>query len=132
MGSIRDSRYIGRRVRDRRKSLGMTQESLAELVGVSYQQVQKYEKGLSRLSPERLQQVATALGTPITYFFREDDGTKVGGIGARTTCQLGPRGTLSREEHRFLKMFRRLASPTHRALVMSLLRALTQRAARSG
>nr|WP_304363661.1 helix-turn-helix transcriptional regulator [Jiella sp. LLJ827] len=57
------------RVRSRRQMLGMSQTALAEQLGVTFQQVQKYEKGSNRISSSRLQQIADALGKPVSFFF---------------------------------------------------------------
>jgi transcriptional regulator with XRE-family HTH domain len=57
------------RIRERRAELGVAQEQMAELIGVTYQQVQKYETGLNRTSASRLYQIAQALGVEISYFF---------------------------------------------------------------
>lgn len=61
--------YIGQRIRDRRKFLKMNQAQLAEVIGVSYQQVQKYENGSSQLSVSKLLQVASALQVSPVYFY---------------------------------------------------------------
>jgi transcriptional regulator with XRE-family HTH domain len=61
--------YVGGRVRLRRMELGMTQEMLGERLGVTFQQVQKYENGTNRISAGRLYTVARKLEVPITYFF---------------------------------------------------------------
>ncbi|MCD6319666.1 MAG: helix-turn-helix transcriptional regulator [Candidatus Desulfofervidaceae bacterium] len=61
---------IGARIRFIRKQKGLTQMQLAERVGVSFQQIQKYEKGKDRIFVERLQQIARALDVPIYYFFQ--------------------------------------------------------------
>ncbi|RMB05058.1 helix-turn-helix domain-containing protein [Eilatimonas milleporae] len=62
-------KYIGRRIRRFRKLLGLSQTVLAESVGLSYQQIQKYETGANRLSGGRLYLIATVLGRNITDFF---------------------------------------------------------------
>lgn len=62
-------RFIGRQVRQARREVGMTQEALSEKLGLTFQQVQKYEAGRSRLSAGRLRDVAIALGKPINYFY---------------------------------------------------------------
>jgi transcriptional regulator with XRE-family HTH domain len=67
------SRQVGRRLRARRRALGLTQGELARAVGISYQQFQKYEKGHNALSPYRLSRLARALDVPIHYFFLEWD-----------------------------------------------------------
>ncbi|MEY4250578.1 MAG: hypothetical protein RJA87_2211 [Pseudomonadota bacterium] len=61
--------HLGKRVRRRRRLLGLTQLQLAEKVGVRFQQVQKYECGANRMSAARVWQVAKALEVPVAYFF---------------------------------------------------------------
>src|SRR3954452_24781060 len=62
-------RHIGARVRERRIALGLTQQQLAELIGTTYQQAHKYEKGVNRVSAGRLHAIARALGVEPGYFF---------------------------------------------------------------
>jgi transcriptional regulator with XRE-family HTH domain len=62
-------RHIGRRIRLRRILIGMSQERLGELLGLTFQQVQKYERGMNRVGAGRLVDVAGALGVPVGYFF---------------------------------------------------------------
>jgi transcriptional regulator with XRE-family HTH domain len=61
--------HQGRRLRRRRRLLGLTQQQLAVQVGVRFQQVQKYECGANRISAARLWELAEALETPISYFY---------------------------------------------------------------
>lgn len=61
--------YVGRRLRRRRIFIGMNQTQLGEAVGVSFQQVQKYESGLNRAVPRRLYEFGRTLGVPLSYFF---------------------------------------------------------------
>jgi transcriptional regulator with XRE-family HTH domain len=68
-------RLVGVRVHDRRVALGMSQDVLAKKLGLSFQQVQKYEKGTNRISAGRLFVLAQALSTPIAYFFGEVIGS---------------------------------------------------------
>lgn len=62
---------VGARLRGRRKQLGMTQSHLAEALGVTFQQVQKYERGANRVSASTLYELAGALGVDIGYFFED-------------------------------------------------------------
>ena len=62
-------RHVGARMRERRIMLGLTQQQLAELIGVTYQQAHKYEKGINRIAAGRLSSIAQALGVPVGYFF---------------------------------------------------------------
>ena len=65
--------YVGSRVRMRRLMLGMSQERLADQIGVTFQQVQKYEKGTNRIGASRLQTIAGVLGIPVSFFFQQDN-----------------------------------------------------------
>jgi transcriptional regulator with XRE-family HTH domain len=62
-------RYVGARMRQRRTMLGLTQHQVAELIGVTYQQAHKYEKGINRVAAGRLYTIAQALGVEVSYFF---------------------------------------------------------------
>ncbi len=71
-------KYVGRRVRMRRMMLGLSQEKLADALGLTFQQVQKYEKGTNRISASRLQAISQILDTPVHFFF---DGAPQSGKG---------------------------------------------------
>jgi len=62
-------RYVGSRVRMRRMMLGLSQEKLGEALGLTFQQVQKYEKGVNRIGASRLQHLANVLQVPVAFFF---------------------------------------------------------------
>jgi transcriptional regulator with XRE-family HTH domain len=70
--------HVGKRVRHRRWLVGMTQQQLAEKVGIKFQQIQKYETGANRVSASRLWDIADALDVPVAFFFEgiEDAETK--------------------------------------------------------
>ncbi|MEP3244331.1 MAG: helix-turn-helix transcriptional regulator [Sneathiella sp.] len=61
--------HVGNRIRERRILLGFTQQQMANLIGVTYQQAHKYERGINRISAGRLYSIASALNVPINYFF---------------------------------------------------------------
>jgi len=61
--------HVGKRVRHRRWMVGMTQQQLAEKVGIKFQQIQKYETGMNRVSASRLWDISDALDVPVAYFF---------------------------------------------------------------
>jgi transcriptional regulator with XRE-family HTH domain len=82
--------HVGKRIRHRRWTLGTTQQQLAERVGIKFQQIQKYETGMNRVSASRLWDIASALGVPISFFFEgmgaqgargEDGEAAKGGAG---------------------------------------------------
>ena len=61
--------HVGARIRERRIMLGLTQQQLAEMIGVTYQQAHKYERGINRVSAGRLYEIARVLNAPVTYFY---------------------------------------------------------------
>ena len=67
-------KHVGRRVQIRRKALGMSQTNLADRIGISFQQVQKYETGINRIGASRLQHIAKILNAPIPFFFEGAPG----------------------------------------------------------
>lgn len=66
-------RRLGARVRARRRAIGMSQERLADLTGVTFQQIQKYEKGANRIAASRLFDISAALDLPIAAFFEDEE-----------------------------------------------------------
>lgn len=78
--------HVGKRIRHRRWMVGMTQQQLADQVGIKFQQIQKYETGMNRVSASRLWDIAETLGVPISFFFegfddkRETEGKVEGDI----------------------------------------------------
>lgn len=62
-------KHVGSRVRMRRMMVGMSQEKLGEHLGITFQQIQKYEKGTNRIGASRLQQISIVLGVPVAFFF---------------------------------------------------------------
>ena len=62
-------KHVGARIRERRTMLGLSQQQLAKMIGVTYQQAHKYERGLNRISAGRLYGIAQVLGVPISWFF---------------------------------------------------------------
>jgi transcriptional regulator with XRE-family HTH domain len=71
-------KHVGSRVRMRRMMLSMSQEKLGDALGLTFQQVQKYEKGTNRIGASRLQQIAHILQVPVSFFF---EGAPAGGGG---------------------------------------------------
>jgi len=62
-------RHVGSRIRERRVMLGLSQQQLAQMIGVTYQQAHKYERGLNRISAGRLYDIAQVMGVPVSWFF---------------------------------------------------------------
>ena len=72
--------HVGKRIRHRRWMVGMTQQQLADKVGIKFQQIQKYETGMNRVSASRLWDISSTLAVPISFFFEGIDAQK--GIAA--------------------------------------------------
>jgi transcriptional regulator with XRE-family HTH domain len=79
-------KYVGSRVRMRRLMLGMSQDKLADALGLTFQQVQKYEKGTNRISASRLQAISQTLDTPVHFFFEGGPQSAKGGHGSGESC----------------------------------------------
>lgn len=79
-------KHVGSRVRMRRMMLGMSQEKLGDALGLTFQQVQKYEKGTNRIGASRLQQISHILQVPVSFFF---EGAPNVAASARSTDGLG-------------------------------------------
>src|ERR671911_2309467 len=106
-------RYVGARIRERRIMLGLTQQQMAELIGVTYQQAHKYEKGINRIAAGRLSSIARALGVEVGYFY---EGMQIGGGFAPSPSQ---RMLLD-----LARNFLNIPDPRHRDAVATLARAL--------
>jgi transcriptional regulator with XRE-family HTH domain len=74
-------KYVGSRVRMRRMMLGMSQEKLGEALGLTFQQIQKYEKGTNRVGASRIQQIAEVLKVPVSFLFEGGPGSARGAGG---------------------------------------------------
>lgn len=112
MGSIVETKEVGRRIRQFRQDAGLSQEALAELIGVSFQQVQKYESGHTTLNILKLQQIADALKVQISDFF-----------GVAPVQQV----RLSGEEDQLLQAFRRIKNVELRGCVLKLVGNVNKR-----
>lgn len=113
---------VGQRVRSRRLEIGMSQEKLAELLGVTFQQVQKYEKGVNRIAVSRLWDIAEALEWPIGKFFE--------GIKAKNVTPAQERriedALSTAEGSRLMVLFSALPSVRMRRRVLELVETLTK------
>jgi transcriptional regulator with XRE-family HTH domain len=110
---------VGSRIRTRRLLVGMSQEKLAEVLEVTFQQVQKYEKGTNRVSASRLHRIAGALGVDVQYFFSgHPDGGRPSEAGAFIDTFLADRDGVE-----LAKAFITVSDPTMRRAIVELVRA---------
>src|SRR5436305_2540619 len=114
--------HVGARIRERRIMLGLTQQQLAEMIGVTYQQAHKYERGINRVSAGRLYEIARVLNAPITYFYE--------GLGQEQPRPATPHKRMLRE---IARNFAEIQNEKHQEAVSQLARALAGRgSARAG
>lgn len=126
MSAIRDSKFIGQRMRQLREGARLSQSDVGAFLDVSYQQVQKYERGINRISVEKLQRLAEALRVPMTAFF--EDTPAVASLQGqveegRPHYQLTP---LSGREYEVLRWFRGLPNEQWRTCFITLLTLVAQ------
>ena len=124
--------HVGGRVRLRRMLLGMSQEKLGEHLGLTFQQVQKYEKGANRIGASRLFELARILGVGVQFFFEDLPGQGAGaenGEAAPGFAEGGGEDHLaeflsSREGIELNRAFRRISDPKSRRAILDLVRSL--------
>ena len=116
-------KHVGSRLRLRRLMLGMSQEKLAVAFGLTFQQVQKYEKGTNRLSASRLQQAAKVLDVSVPFFFEGAPGGHTVGGSAPSTAYVNE-FVSSENGLRLIKAFTRIARPTVRNRIVNLVQEI--------
>jgi transcriptional regulator with XRE-family HTH domain len=117
---------IGSRVRMRRMVIGMSQEKLGEMLGLTFQQVQKYEKGTNRISVSRLLDIATILGMSIHHFYEGITSTKAATAGfAEDAAPPYVADFMNAPEgHQLMKAFMSIQSPKVRRSIIQLATSL--------
>lgn len=116
-------RIVGQRVRWRRRELKLTQEKLGDLLDLTFQQVQKYEKGVNRISAGRLYEMASVLGVPISYFY---DGAEEYLERERGALQEAPgvsAPVISSETMELIAAFQKIEDPALRKSILNTVRA---------
>jgi|SRR5581483_1116496 len=111
-------RHVGGRIRTRRHMLGMSQAALGDAIGLTFQQVQKYEKGLNRVGASRLQQIGDALGCHPAWFFEAGPGTSKKASAAAQQVDTDLSAFLTdRQAPKVVRAFVRLSPQVKRAIV---------------
>ncbi len=127
-------KHVGARVRMRRIMVGMSQEKLGEALGITFQQIQKYEKGTNRIGASRLQAAARILAVPVNYFFEgaSDDPLIAGGFADTQAAPYNSDGTIDSEGRQLLDAFRRIREPDLRRRVIELVESMAAAELRTG
>jgi transcriptional regulator with XRE-family HTH domain len=118
--------HVGSRVRLRRTLMGMSQSRLGEAVGLTFQQVQKYERGANRIGAGRLFDFAQILDVPISFFF-DDAPEKVGGTSDRpinNSDPPDPKAMMRRETLELVRAYYRVTDPKIRRRISELVKAM--------
>ncbi len=118
--------HVGERIRRRRRAMGMSQEDLAASVGLTFQQIQKYERGSNRVSASKLYQVATTLQAPVAFFFEGLADPVQPGVAEGAGAPFVHDMPLTPEERELAALFGRLDNRRLRRQFLGLLRALVQ------
>ena len=119
--------HVGNRIRMRRQLIGMSQEKLGELLGITFQQVQKYEKGANRISASRLYFTAKILGVPVQFFFDDLPGVEGhGGLSEAREEDTILASLMNAEGVSLAKAFRDADSSTKRKLIATIARVIAE------
>ena len=116
--------HVGTRLRKRRRMLGKSQEKLGEALGLTFQQIQKYEKGINRMGASRLQQAADILGVPVSFFFEGGADGPFESDGSAPSPAYINEFVSSEEGLRLAKAFMRITRPAVRLRLVALVRDL--------
>jgi transcriptional regulator with XRE-family HTH domain len=120
-------RHVGSRVRLRRTLLGLSQEKLGHALGLTFQQVQKYERGANRISASKLYEMARVLDVPVTFFFQDmaDPAAKaVHGMAEQAADAFDHEQLNRRETAELMRAYYRIGNPQVRRRVLDLVKSL--------
>lgn len=109
---------VGNRVREMRIRKGLSQQALGERVGVSFQQIQKYERGTNRMGSSRLVQIADVLDVPVASFFD--------GLGRSENAEVGEEGPLNVKASKVARDWQRIGDERLQTKVAEMMRALAR------
>jgi transcriptional regulator with XRE-family HTH domain len=123
--------HVGARIRQRRTLLGMSQEKLGEAIGLTFQQVQKYERGANRVGSSRLFDLARVLDVPVSYFFEDmtagtssKSPSRLRGLAEPKPEPFEPDPLAKRETLELVRAYYRISDPAVRKRVFELTKAL--------
>ncbi len=122
--------HVGERVRQRRKSLGLSQTDLGQALGLTFQQVQKYERGTNRISASKLFETAGALQVTVGYFFEGYDDTQPAAAFVESKSEKAIQGFLTTSDGiELAQAFPRIGNPKLRRRMTDLVRTLADQEA---
>lgn len=122
--------HVGKRLRLRRTILGLSQEAIGTAIGVTFQQIQKYERGINRIGSSRLHDFSRILNVPVAYFFDEMEkpagatGTQTAGVAEDAAPAFEHEKMSSRETLELMRAYYRISDPRVRKKVFDLIKSL--------
>ena len=121
--------HVGKRLRMRRTILGMSQETIGKSIGVSFQQIQKYERGINRMGASRLFEFSKILSVPVSYFFDEYEGKSmskpISGFAEEAAASFDHEDKMaSRETMEMMRAYYQIRSKAVRKRVFELVKSL--------
>jgi transcriptional regulator with XRE-family HTH domain len=117
-------KHVGSRVRMRRMMVSMSQEKLGDALGLTFQQVQKYEKGTNRIGASRLQQISLILKVPVSFFFEGAPGPSSDGFGEAASPSYLTDFLTSTEGFALTKAFMRISNTRLRRRIIELVQEM--------
>jgi len=120
--------HVGKQLRMRRVILGLSQEAIGKSIGITFQQVQKYERGINRMGSSRLFELSKYLTVPVSYFFEGlDSAARIspGGV-AEETSPFEHEKMSSRETLELIRAYYRISDPNVRSRVGELIKSLAE------
>ena len=118
--------YVGGRIRLRRRTLGVSQERLAEDLGLTFQQVQKYERGANRVSASKLYEIARSLSVPVAFFFEGLTDPVSGGVAEQGADAILHDFLMTSEGVELASLFPMIRRPRIRRRILDLVRAMAE------
>jgi transcriptional regulator with XRE-family HTH domain len=123
--------HVGRRLRLRRTILGMSQEAIGNAIGVTFQQIQKYERGINRMGASRLFDFAKTLSVPVSYFFEGygdeiADDANAFGMAEDAAPAFEHESVSSRETMDVVRAYYKIKNPAVRKRIVELIRAVSE------
>ena len=121
--------HVGSRVRLRRTLLGMSQEKLGQALGLTFQQVQKNERGVNRIGSSRLYHLSQILDVPVSFFFDDMpplDPDALPGLGEKTQAEFVPDPLVKRETLELVRAYYKITDPGARKRLFELTKAIAK------
>jgi transcriptional regulator with XRE-family HTH domain len=119
--------HVGGRVRLRRSALGLSQDQLGAAIGLSFQQVQKYERGANRIGASRLYEMSKVLHIPISYFFEDFGGLS---LAEDNDSSYEPDPVMKRETLELMRAYHQILDSKQRKKILKLVQALAEESQR--